>query len=93
MNRNRLNPYTATPSAPKSHRARVRFLTTPEFVMNYKMQPRPEFHARSCNHARLWLCRAARPSPGVHMWRRGLSPPTPSPSLSVVKEHNLGKPA
>ena len=30
MNRNRLNPYTATPSAPKSHRARVRFLTTPE---------------------------------------------------------------
>ena len=46
MNRNRLNPYTATPSAPKSHRARVRFLTTPE-LLTFK-----------CHHAR---CRKVGP--------------------------------
>ena len=38
MNRNRLNPYTATPSAPKGHRARVRFLATPE-LLTFKCQP------------------------------------------------------
>ena len=39
MNRNRLNPYTATPSAPNGHRTRVRFLTTPELLR--LMPPRP----------------------------------------------------
>ena len=39
----------------------------------------------------LWLCRAARPGPGVHVWRRGLSPPTPNPSLCVVKETESGE--
>ena len=38
-----------------------------------------------------WLCRAARPGPGVHVWRRGLSPPTPNPSLCVVKETESGE--
>ena len=39
----------------------------------------------------LWLCRAACPGPGVHVWRRGLSPPTPNPSLCVVKETESGE--
>jgi hypothetical protein len=38
-----------------------------------------------------WLCRAARPCPGVHVWRRGLSPSTPNPSLCVVKETESGE--
>ena len=40
-----------------------------------------------------WLCRAARPCPGVHVWRRGLSPstPNPNPSLCVVKETESGE--
>ena len=39
----------------------------------------------------LWLCRAACPGPGVHVWRPGLSPPTPNPSLCVVKETESGE--
>ena len=40
MNRKQIDwiPYTATPSAPKSHRARVRFLATPE-LLTFKCQP------------------------------------------------------
>ena len=72
MNRNRLNPYTATPSAPKSHRARVRFLTTPE-LLTFKIK---------CHHAH---CREVGPwprngsqhfggSPHASAWVAGLVP-------------------
>ena len=39
-----------------------------------------------------WLCRAARPGPGVHVWRRGLSPSTPNPSLCVKRNRIWGSP-
>jgi hypothetical protein len=70
MNRNRLNPYTATPSAPNGHRARVRFLTTPELLT---------FNATTPGAARsdLWPRNGSQNfggSPHASAWVAGLVP-------------------
>jgi hypothetical protein len=70
MNRNRLNPYTATPSAPNGHRTRVRFLTTPELLT---------FNATTPGAARsdLWPRNGSHNfggSPHASAWVAGLVP-------------------